>query len=328
MRADRLVSILLWLQVRGKTSTSELARRLDVSERTIHRDMDALTTAGIPVRAELGRHGGWLLPEEYRTSPRWLSAAEVGALAVHSPVAVLEALGLDHDAESAWLKLEAAMPPPHRAQFSHLRDRIHVDTGTWRPTDEKVDWLMLLFRAVQRERMLWLRYLRADGTASERVAAPLGLVAKGAIWYLIAAVEEHIRTYRVSRIDAATILPDGAKRPAGFDLGTYWNTSKATMQERIPRFPVVLRIAEDALPELRSRANWGRIVETERSDTGGWVIVTMRFEDERDAVAAALGLGSMCEMMSPKHLRDRVIDELRQSLVHYNETISTSGIQH
>ena len=318
MRADRLVSILLWLQVRGQTSTAELARRLEVSERTILRDMDALTTAGIPVQSVLGRNGGWRLPEEYRTSPRWLSADEVGALAVLSPPAILEALGIDQEARSAWLKLQAAMPAAHRNRLRHLRDRIHVDTGTWQPTGERFDWLTLLFHAVQEERMLWIRYVRADGTSSERIVAPLGLVAKGATWYLVGSVEDQLRTYRVSRIDAATIRAEPVTRPPVFDLAAYWESSKAALRERVPTFQVTVRIAEAALPQLRARAKWGRVVGTEEPDATGWVTATMTFEDRRDAIAAVLGLGAMCEMIAPEPLRQEVIAHLRQALDRYH----------
>jgi predicted DNA-binding transcriptional regulator YafY len=318
MRADRLVSILLWLQVRGRTSTSELARRLEVSDRTILRDMDALTTAGIPVLAARGRRGGWMLPEEYRTTPRWLSAGEVGALAILSPAATLAALGIDDDARSAWLKLQAALPPPHRARATLLQERIHVDSGTWKPSDERLDWLILVHHAVQEGRMLWMRYVRANGTETERVVAPLGLVAKGSAWYLVGLADDQLRTYRVSRIEAATIRPDDVQRPPGFDLAAYWESSKAELQDRLPAVPVTLRVAEAALSTLRDRANWARIVAVDPVDPSGWLTVRMTFELKEDAIAAVLGMGAKCEMIAPSVLRDAVITHLRQALDQYH----------
>lgn len=317
MRADRLISILLWLQVRGQTSTSELSRRLEVSERTILRDMDALSTAGIPVASVRGRRGGWRLPDEYRTAPRWLSAMEVGALAVLSPAATLEALGIDDEARSAWLKLQAALPPPHRAQAAHVRERLHVDQGSWRPTAERFDWLVLLHHAVQAGRMLWMRYCRADGACHDRAVHPLGLVAKGSTWYLVASSEGVVRTYRVSRVEAASVLPEPAERPPGFDLAYFWEESKASLRERIPTIAVTLRVADAALPALRSRASWAHFENVQPSHVSGWMSVQMSFELEDDVVAAVLGLGGMCEIIAPEVLRQRVIAHLYQALGRY-----------
>lgn len=327
MRADRLVSILLWLQVRGQTSTAELATRLEVSERTIMRDMDALTIAGIPVRAVRGRRGGWVLPEEYRTAPRWLSASEVGALAVLSPPATLEALGIDDEARSAWLKLQAALPPPQRALAAQVRERIHVDPTSWKPSTERFDWLTLLYHALQEERRVWLRYIRADGGVSERVVSPLGLVARGTTWYLVAGVDRDIRTYRVSRIDAATIRGEPATRPEGFDLASWWAASKVALRDRVPSFPVTLRVVEAAVAELRSRASWARIEHVGPADPDGWVTVEIAFELEHDACAAALGLGDQCVVIAPASLRHTVATRLRRTLDLYSQSGETGTQQ-
>jgi len=318
MRADRLVSILLWLQVRGQTSSAELAERMEVSERTIHRDMDALTTAGIPVRAVRGRHGGWLLPEEYRTAPRWLSADEVGALAVLSPATTLAALGIDDEARSAWLKLQAALPPPQRAQAALRHERIHIDASSWKPSDERLDWLALLHHAVIEGKPLWIRYVRADGSGSERVVGPLGLVARGNTWYMVATVEDQVRTYRVSRIDAAAIRVGAVTRPPDFDLAAWWESSKVALRDRVPRYPVTLRVADAALPDLRARASWARIADTGPLDEDGWRTVDVRFELERDAIAAVLALGDRCEAVAPDGLRESVRTHLRRALDRYD----------
>jgi predicted DNA-binding transcriptional regulator YafY len=324
MRADRLISILLWLQVRGQTTTSELANRLEVSERTILRDMDALTTAGIPIRAVRGRQGGWVLPVEYRTSPRWLSAGEIGALAVLSPATTLEALGIDNDARSAWLKLQAALPPAQRDLATQMRERIHVDSSSWKQSTERLDWLGLLYHALREERMVWLRYTRADGTTSDRVVSPLGLVARVSTWYLVAAVDDDIRTYRVSRISEATMRPESAERPPGFDLAAHWESSKVAMQERVPSFPVTLRVLAPAVADLRARANWARIEQVAIPDAHGWVLVEIMFELEHDALAAVLGLGERCEVVSPPELRRSVAFQIRRALDLYPERSDTT----
>jgi predicted DNA-binding transcriptional regulator YafY len=328
MRADRLVSILLWLQVRGQTSAAELAERLEVSERTILRDMDALTTAGIPVQAVRGRRGGWLLPEEYRTTPRWLSGDEIAALAVLSPASTLAALGMEDDARTAWLKLQAALPAPQREQAAAMRARIHVDSGSWKPQDERFDWLPLLSLALQEDRMVRLRYRRADGTESERVVAPLGLVSKGSTWYLVATVEGQIRTYRVSRIETATLRPEPAERPDGFDLAAYWESSKVSLREGLPTYPVTIRTPADALGELRSRASWARITTVGPVQADSWVTVEIMFEIERDAIAAALSLGDRCLVLAPDALRRAVIDRLHRALDRYADCGDTVNRTH
>jgi len=328
VRADRLVSILLWLQVSGQTSTSELARRLEVSERTILRDMDALTIAGIPVRAVRGRRGGWLLPEEYRTTPRWLSGGEIGALAVLSPTSTLAALGMEDDARTAWLKLQAALPAPQREQAASMQARIHVDSGSWKEQDERFEWLPLLDLALQDERSVWLRYTRADGIGSERLVSPLGLVSKGSTWYLVAGVEGQIRTYRVSRIESAALRPETAVRPEGFDLASYWESSKIALRKGLPTYPVTLRVTGDALGEFRSRASWARIQAVAPVQSDGWVTVEAMFEIEPDAIAAALSLGDRCVVVAPDSLRLAVVSRLPAALDRYADSGDTVDRKH
>ena len=327
MRADRLVSILLWLQVRGHTTTADLAQRLEVSERTILRDMDALTVAGVPVQATRGRKGGWFLPAEYRNSPRWLSGGEIGALAVLSPASTLAALGLENEARTAWMKLQAALPSAQRDQAALIRNRIHVDAGSWRPTDERFDWLPLLFVALQEECQVRMRYARADGEIRERDVSPLGLVSKGATWYLVAAVDDAIRTYRISRIEEANLLETPADPPAGFNLAEYWDSSKVALRTGLPEYPVTFRLVGDAVTELRQRASWARIRAVRELSHDGWREVDVLFEIEPDAVAAALSLGERCMVVAPASLRHTVIEELRAALDRY-ATGGDTGNQH
>ena len=167
--------------------------------------------------------------------------------------------------------------------------------------------------------MLWIRYSRSDGTGSERVVAPLGLVARGNTWYLVAGVDRQLRTYRISRIDAAAIRPGDVRRPPDFDLATHWETSKTELRERVPRYPVTLRVADAALQDLRARASWARIEATGPVDPNGWRSVEVRFELEQDAVAAVLGLGGQCEAIAPESLRTAVAAQLRQALAHYED---------
>src|SRR5215207_7455103 len=191
MRADRLVSIMLLLQVYRRLTAGELARRLEVSERTIHRDMEALSAAGVPVVAERGSGGGWALAGGYRTNLTGLNAAEVQTLFSGLPARLLADLKLDRDSDAAHVKLLAALPPSSRADAEYARRRVHVDVAGWGAAEEAVPHLHTVQEAVWRGRKLFFTYGDdCGGAAAERAVDPLGLVAKGGVWYLVARAGE------------------------------------------------------------------------------------------------------------------------------------------
>jgi predicted DNA-binding transcriptional regulator YafY len=313
MRADRLVSILLSLQVYGSMTTRALADRLEVSERTIHRDMDALSTVGIPIYALRGRNGGWSLSEEYRGSVGWLNAAEVQALAVRQPVTPLGDLGLNAVADAAWLKLVSGLPSLHRDEATRIADRIHIDVESWKPRQEQTPWLPLVKEAVLGDRLLDVRYRNMADGMSERTLAPLGLVFQGRSWYLVAMVGDSIRTWRVSRIDQARVRAERFDRPEGFALAAWWAQSRAEMAERLPRYPTRLLVAEAALSMLRRELRWGRIGESTASHEAGWQVVDVLFELEENALATVLALGPKVRVIEPETLRDAVIRTLDET---------------
>jgi predicted DNA-binding transcriptional regulator YafY len=212
MRADRLLSILLLLQAHQRMTARDLAQRLEVSERTILRDMSALGSAGIPVRAERGVGGGWMLLDSYRTTLTGLKEVEIQALFLTRPQRLLADLGLDKAAEVGLLKLLAALPSASRRGAQDISQRIHVDVGGWRRAEEATPQLPILQEAVWQERRLRMVYQRGDESVVERVVDPLGLVAKGSVWYLVAGVEGEPRSYRVSRVQQASQLEEPCRR--------------------------------------------------------------------------------------------------------------------
>jgi predicted DNA-binding transcriptional regulator YafY len=323
MRAERLISIILSLQVRGQISTSDLAERLEVSVRTIHRDMEVLSTAGIPVYALRGRHGGWALPEEYRGSARWLSAEEVRVLSVLSPARILDDLGLAGSAESAWHKLIAALPASHRDEATRIQERIHVDTSTWKPQVGQTPFLPLIKHAVLQEHLVRFDYRRADGTTISRTIAPLGLVAKGSIWYVVALCEEDLRTYRLSRIERADLLPDTFARPPDFDLEAYWQASKTSLAARLPQYGVELRVESGTIEALRQNLQWGRIQHVSSPDAEGWQHVSVMFELFSYALTSVLSLGDQVEVLHPADLREAVVEAHRRALARYKLPVGT-----
>ena len=315
MRADRLVSILLLLQVHRRMTARELARRVEVSERTIHRDMDALSSAGIPVMAERGAGGGWMLMEGYRTNLTGLKEAEVQALFLTQPSQVLSDLKLDKASEAAMLKLLAALPSAHRRDADYARQRIHVDITGWSRYEEAIPFLPTIQEAVWQERKLRITYQRgADCDDVERLVDPLGLVAKRGAWYLVAAVDGDVRSYRVSRVLDATLTDLPFVRPKDFDLADHWQQSTAVFKEHLPRYPALLRVSPDALPRIRYAGRFARIEQVLESDPDGWTRVAVRFQFEKEAVEWVLSFGTEIEVIEPSVLGERVL-EMAESVV-------------
>jgi len=278
MRADRLLSILLLLQVHQRITARDLAQRLEVSERTIHRDMDILSGAGIPVTAERGAGGGWALLDDYRTDLTGLNAAEIQTLFLATPTRLLADLGLRQAADAALIKLLAALPSVARQGAEYARQRIHVDAAGWQQSRDDVPILPLLQEAIWQERRVALGYRRGDGTTVERVVDPLGLVAKGSLWYLIAAADGETRTYRVSRVGSAVITDERCARPADFDLAAYWEQASVSFRANLPRYPATLRVVSAIVSQL-SRVGY---------------------------YACVLSFGPRVEVLEPRSLRDAV----------------------
>jgi len=318
MRADRLLSILLLLQVHRRITAGELARRLEVSERTIHRDMEALGTAGIPVVAERGIGGGWSLLGEYRTNLTGLNKAEIQAVFLAGPSRLLADLGLDKASDAALIKLLAALPSTSRDDAEYIRQRIHIDISGWHRPDESIPFLPTIQEAIWRERKLLMTYNRGGGCDPvERLVDPLGLVAKGSVWYLVAAVDGDLRSYRVSRIRKASATSEAAVRPDGFDLEGYWQQSSAVFKNSLPRYQAVLRVAADVLPRLGYAGRFARIEQVGPPDRDGWSEVTMRFQFEHEACEYVLSFGDRIIALEPDGLKQKVV-EMAARVIAFN----------
>jgi predicted DNA-binding transcriptional regulator YafY len=307
MKADRLLSILLLLQAKGCLTGRELARRLEVSLRTINRDIEALSAAGVPVFALRGASGGFKLDDQWRTRVPGLDESELRALLMAQPRVVGDS-HLARAAERALDKLMAALPTSLREQATSIRKRLHVDTTGWNGTAEDLSLLPLVQEAVSRDRRLAIRYWPSGKDARERVVDPLGLVAKGGTWYLVARTPEGFRTYRVSRIENARLLDAGFERPADFDLAAYWKASTEELRQGRGRYEATLRIAPDRgshFQRWRSAAS-----ESPSSEPGppGWVTLRVPFDDEEQAAFVATGMGANVDVIGPASLRQRVVE--------------------
>jgi len=319
MRADRLLSILLLLQSAGRMTARVLAQRLECSERTILRDMDALSGAGVPVMAERGVGGGWRLLDGYQTKLTGLTATEIQSLFLARPPKLMADLGLKQAADAAWLKLQAALPIEMRAQAEFVRQRILVDVRGWRDSGEQIASLPVLLEALWRGRRLRFDYAAAGDTASQRIVEPLGLVARGSIWYLVADRDDHRRTYRVSRIAGAEVLAEQSRRPADFDLAAHWERAATEFRDKLPRFYATLLASRDALPRVRY---YMRRVEEETDDGADRVRLRMRFDAEEEALQFALALGASVEVLEPAALRARVLATAESIVRRYGSNVT------
>ena len=309
MRADRLLSIVLLLQAHRQLTSRELAGRLEVAERTIHRDMEALSAAGIPVVAERGAGGGWSLLGEYRTNLTGLNEAEVQSLFVTKPPRLLADLKLEKAAERALLKPLAALPSIYRRGAERARQRIYVDVTGWHRPEEAVPLLPVLQEAIWLERKLHFTYQSGVGcNAIERLVDPLGLVAKGSVWYLVAAVGGEVRSYRVSRVQNAKLMEEPCVCPAGFELAAYWEQSAAKFKANLPRYHATMRARPDIVHRLSFGGRFARIEEMGQRDKGGWVPVSLRFDVEEMACEYALSFGPAIEVVEPESLREKVLE--------------------
>ncbi|HKO32549.1 MAG TPA: WYL domain-containing protein, partial [Candidatus Limnocylindria bacterium] len=272
MRASRLVTLLLLLQTRGRMTAAELARELEVSERTVHRDVEALSEAGVPVYAERGPHGGVQLVEGYRTRLTGMTADEAEALFLSGLPGPAAELGLGTVMTAAQLKVMAALPGELRARAGRLVERFYLDAAGWFHGAEQVPHLSTLAEAVWESRRVTITYQRGD-SGVERVLEPLGLVLKAGTWYVVAAYEDQLRTFRVSRVVDAQASDERFSRPDDFDLGAYWTESSAAYEREIPRLTLRIRVAPHRVPGLGDYVGGraaARATFLDEPDPDGW----------------------------------------------------------
>ncbi len=308
MKSDRLLSLLLLLQGHGRLSARRLAERLEVTERTIHRDVEALSAAGVPVYAERGRHGGIALLPGYRTDVSGLSAGEARALFIFAGRGAAAAdLGLEAELRGALQKLLAALPAPQRPGAEQAQRRVVVDPRGWLRQPEELPFLATIQEAVWAGRRLQLRYRRAGApAASERTLDTYGLVAKAGTWYLLAGDRGEPRLYRVSRVEGAQMLEEPALRPAGLDLDELWQQLRRRVEERGPGVEVELRVRpERSEMLLRLAASQLTAPPDARPEVevDGWIRHRLCFVAEGAAAGLLLGFGTDVEVLAPRSLR-------------------------
>jgi predicted DNA-binding transcriptional regulator YafY len=320
MRADRLLSIMLMLQAHRRMTARALADRLEVSERTIHRDMESLSAAGVPVVAERGLGGGWSLLGEYRTNLTGLNEAEIQALFLARSPQLLDDLGLGKAADAAFIKLFATVPPATRHDAESASERIYVDVSGWNRSEESVPHLPLLQDAVWQERKVRFKYQRGFDCDVDRLVDPIGLVAKGSVWYLVAAVDGDIRNYRVSRILEAEMTDQSFVRPESFNLITHWHQSAVEFKSRFPRYQVIARVHPEAANRLYIIGRFSRVEHVDPPDDDGWRQASLCFQFEDDACECLLGFGDQLEILEPQELRQKIINRAERVVEFYSKS--------
>ena len=320
MRADRLISLLLLLQTQGRQTAAQLASRLEVSERTIYRDIDALGAAGVPVYSDPGPHGGFSLLDSYRTTLTGLTGEEIRALFMLSIPAPLIELGLSEELRNALLKLSAALPQRYQPEQAFIRQRFYLDTTWWEQPGDAPAHLHTLHQAVSTGCLLDIRYRALSGVPVERRVEPYGLVAKAGAWYLVYAVHARLRVLRVSDLQDAQVVAAGFSRPPDFDLVAFWDAWCADHERRQLAFTATVLTTERLAPHLR-RSHSAQPPDTSQAASHparpGWQVLRLAFPSFDDARRSLLGYGRAVEVLEPLALRRSLLDYAEQIIDLY-----------
>jgi predicted DNA-binding transcriptional regulator YafY len=314
MRASRLLSILLLLQTRGRMTAQALADEFEVSVRTLHRDIDQLSAAGVPVYADRGRTGGFQLMDGYRTRLTGLTPAEAETLFLSGLPGPAADLGLGDTMAAAQLKLLAALPGQGQSGAGRVADRFHLDPVAWFRNPERADILPVLADAVWNDRRIRIRYESWTDVA-DRELDPLGLALKAGVWYLVALAGGQARTYRVSAILTLDLTDETFVRPKDFDLPTYWTAWAEDFEARLYRGQATLKLSPEGLrrlPLLGAAVAEMAGRTADGPDGTGWTRVDIPIESIGHAVGEVLRLGAEAEVLDPPELRERLAEVIAQ----------------
>jgi predicted DNA-binding transcriptional regulator YafY len=320
MRAERLLSIMMSLQLRGRMTAEALARQLEVSARTIYRDVEALSRVGVPIYAERGRSGGLALMEGYQTELTGLSGDEAHALPFASIGHAAAALGLTALAESARLKVFAALPKSARARARHTGECFHLDPTEWYRRPVTPEHLKEIASAVWSRHLIEIDY-ESWQTRGTRTVEPLGLVLKAGSWYLVARHRKFERIYKLAGVRAARILQREFVRPCDFDLATVWSGEVARFEASLRKATAQIRIASSAMSRVdRLGADAAESILAALPDEHGWRRALIWIESVGHAAGLLLGFGDEVEVISPEALRKELALRAARVAAQYGAT--------
>lgn len=304
MRASRLLSILILLQLRVRLTAEALAEEFEVSVRTIYRDIDALSAAGIPVYGDRGPGGGFQLLDGYRTRLTGLAAGEAEALMMIGLPGPAAALGLGGAAARVKGKLLASLPAAGSAEAGRMAARFHVDPVDWYRADEPVKHLPAIARAVLDQRIVAMTYESWTGVRDWRVE-PLGLVLKAGAWYLVARGARKVRIFKVANILEQAVSEETFERPTDFDLPKWWKEEMQRFEADLRPGVAVLRASPEGLRRLTEQGAYAAeaIIGAKAPDSEGWRKLDLPIETIEQAALLVLGIGPEVEVISPTELR-------------------------
>jgi predicted DNA-binding transcriptional regulator YafY len=313
MRADRLLSMLLLLQARNKLTAAELADELEVSKRTVLRDVEALSVANVPIYSQKGPGGGIFLDEQYRLILSGFQQSELQGLFVSGFPKFLAELGLNEPTQEGAEKLYGVLPKRHQSAIKAFQQRIHIDPKWWWYEETPPAFWPLLQQAVYEDKRVRVVYEKHDKEIQERILEPYGLVAKASVWYLIAKRDGEFRSYRVSRFHNVQLLNEPFTRDPAFDLASFWERTLATTREYMPSYQCTLRVPQASLEFLRYYVP-GNAEITEISEREGWSLIELRVMDMHSARMLILGLDGQVEIIEPEKLKETVLQSAKAVL--------------
>jgi predicted DNA-binding transcriptional regulator YafY len=319
MRASRLLSIQMMLETRGPMSAAALAEALEISVRTLHRDIDQLTAAGVPIYAERGRAGGFRLLDGWNTRLTGLTPSEAQVVFLSGLAGPAADLGLDKPLQGAQLKLLTSLPASSRTEAQKMQSRFHLDPVDWYREPDAVPHLATVADAVWSDRQLSM-YYESWRDEAERVVHPLGLVLKAGVWYLVATSDGKPRTYRISNIKRAAMLEQRARRPARFDLASYWAQSVARFEAELYTDYADVLATPAGLRDLRylNAAAARAVAEAKPSRRrDGRVALRIPVESVDHGAGQLLRLAPEVEVTGPDRLREAMILRLRRVAALY-----------
>lgn len=310
MRADRLIAMMLILQEKGKTTTQSLADTLEVSRRTILRDIDALSGAGVPLYTDAGHGGGVTLDENYRVKLTGLQESEVRALFLTTigNAQLLDDIGLGDAAKHTAKKLFATLPAPHQQAADFARQRIYIDPVWWWHGSQSLAFIDELYQAVYENRRLQVHYEKRDGEFTTYTLEAYGLVAKASMWYLVARRDDQFRTYRVSRFREVKLLEEQFERQPEFDLVSHWQQHAENFVSTLTQYTFTLQVHERKLNFLKwyTPGKW-KIIDL--PSAFGWFVAEFELESIEPAKMLAFGLGLDAVVIAPDELRVAVCQQ-------------------
>jgi predicted DNA-binding transcriptional regulator YafY len=313
MRASRLLSILILLQLRKRLTAQDLAQEFEVSVRTIYRDIDALSAAGVPVYGDKGPGGGFQLLDGYRTRLTGLDADEAEAMLLIGLPGEARAMGLGNAAARARGKLLAALSAPGNADANRIADRFHLDTSDWYRIARPTPFLATIARATLDGRKLAMTY-QSWRACTDWVVEPWGLILKAGSWYLAAHSNGKTRIFSIADVQELDILADRFERPAGFDLADWWATSTQAFEARLRPGRAQLRASPLGLQRLRLLGAFAAdaVKEAGPADSQGWRPLELPLESIPSAAPMLLGIGPEIDILDPLPLRAAVAELAQQ----------------